>query len=265
MKGAEQSTQGLTHIAAEHRGLERRATQLIQLVRRPIEDGALPTALAELTTNLRDLRDLLRRHIAQEMTGGYLEEAVARVPRLARDADAIERQHPDLLRDAAALVNIAKNSTPSLDAWKRLGDAVALTPVVWRSAHGVYPGAEADDKIWYLNIAASHDTRTGPQFHADQVILGLVGAKTSDWIADAIGVVLEVRRPGDITYEQAKEKRAQIMSRLKERFAEVHTFDSELECAKFCAARWPGKKVEGMLAAVAAESRPVARTMATQP
>jgi hypothetical protein len=125
MKGAEQSTQGLTHIAAEHRGLERRATQLIQLVRRPIEDGALPTALAELTTHLRDLRDLLRRHIAQETAGGYLEDAVARVPRLARDADAIERQHPDLLRDAAALVDIAKNSTPSLDAWTRLGDAVA--------------------------------------------------------------------------------------------------------------------------------------------
>jgi hypothetical protein len=125
MKGAEQSTQGLTHIAAEHRGLERRATQLTQLVRRPIEDSALPTALSELTTNLRDLRDLLRRHIAQETAGGYLEDAVARVPRLARDADAIERQHPDLLRDAAALVDIAKNSTPSLDVWKRLGDVVA--------------------------------------------------------------------------------------------------------------------------------------------
>ena len=125
MKGADQPTQGLTHIAAEHRGLERRAIQLAQLVRRPIEVAALPPALAELTTNLRELRDLLRSHITEETAGGYLEEAVARVPRLARDADAVERQHPDLLRDAAALVDIANSATPSFDAWKRLGDAVA--------------------------------------------------------------------------------------------------------------------------------------------
>ena len=125
MNGTEQPTQRLVHIAAEHRGLERRASQLFQLVRRSIEESSLPAALAELTTRLGDLRDLLRRHIAQETAGGYLEEAVARVPRLAPYADAIERQHPDLLRDVAALVEISKQLTPSHDSWKRIGDAVA--------------------------------------------------------------------------------------------------------------------------------------------
>jgi hypothetical protein len=145
----------------------------------------------------------------------------------------------------------------------RLGDAVALTPVVWGPARGIYPGAEADDRIWYFNVAASHDTPTGPQFHADQVILGLVGAETPAWLAAAVDAVIEIRRPGDITYEQAKDERDQIVSRLKDQFAAVRTFDSELECAKFCAARWPGELVERMLAAVASECRPVpqARTM----
>ncbi len=44
MNGTEQPTQRLAHIAAEHRGLERRASQLIQLVRRPVEIFALPEA-----------------------------------------------------------------------------------------------------------------------------------------------------------------------------------------------------------------------------
>jgi hypothetical protein len=125
MQGTERPTQRLTHIAAEHRDLGRRARQLFQLVRRPIEESALPTVIAELATHLRDLSELMKHHIAQETAGGYLEEAVARVPRLAGAADAIERQHPDLLRDVAALVDLSDRATPSLDIWKQIGGAVA--------------------------------------------------------------------------------------------------------------------------------------------
>jgi hypothetical protein len=125
MQGAERATQRLAHIAAEHRDLGRRARQVFQLVRRPVEESALPAALTELATHLRDLSDLMRRHIAQETAGGYLEEAVARVPQLAGAADAIERQHPDLLRDVAALVDASENATPSLATWKQIGGAAA--------------------------------------------------------------------------------------------------------------------------------------------
>jgi hypothetical protein len=125
MQSTERPTQRLAHIAVEHRDLARRASQLFHLVRRPIEERALPAALADLATHLRDLSDLMRRHITQETAGGYLEEAVARVPRLAGDADAIERQHPDLLRDVAALVDVSEKATPSLDIWKQIGGAVA--------------------------------------------------------------------------------------------------------------------------------------------
>jgi hypothetical protein len=125
MNGTEQPTQRLAHIAAEHRGLERRASQLIQLVRRPVEIFALPEALAELAMQLRELNDLLKAHIAQETAGGYLEEAVAQVPRLAAVADAVERQHPDLLREMAVLVARSEKVAPSIDAWTEIGGAVA--------------------------------------------------------------------------------------------------------------------------------------------
>jgi hypothetical protein len=124
MNGTEQPTHGLAHIAAEHRGLERRASQLIQLARRPVEESALPEALATLAMQLRELNDLLKAHIAQETAGGYLEEAVARVPRLAVDADAVERQHPDLLREMAALVERSEKLAPAIDAWTKIGRAI---------------------------------------------------------------------------------------------------------------------------------------------
>ena len=80
---------------------------LVQLVRRPIEESALPTALAELATHLRDLSELMRRHIAGN-SGGLFGRGGGPVPRLAGDADAIERQHPDLLRDVAALLTFQR-------------------------------------------------------------------------------------------------------------------------------------------------------------
>ena len=125
MKRTEHATQRFAQIAAEHRNSKQRASQLLQLVRRPIEESPLPTALSELPTHLRDLSKLMRRHIAWETAGGYLDEAVARVPRLAGDADVIERQHADLRRDVAVLVDISKYATSSLDIWKQMGGAVA--------------------------------------------------------------------------------------------------------------------------------------------
>ena len=125
MNGAETVAHALAHIAAEHRDLEQRATRLFQLVKQRIDEDALPVAMAELTLNLQELRDLMQYHFAQETAGGYLEEAVARLPRLAGAADAVERQHPELLCDSSALLESAKTAQPSIDAWKQLGVGVA--------------------------------------------------------------------------------------------------------------------------------------------
>jgi iron-sulfur cluster repair protein YtfE (RIC family) len=125
MNGAETVAHALAHIAAEHRDLERRATRLFQRVRQRIDEDSLPVSIAGLTLNLQELRDLMKHHFAQEAAGGYLEEAVARVPRLAGAADAVEKQHPELLRDLSALAESVKTAEPSIDAWEQLGVGVA--------------------------------------------------------------------------------------------------------------------------------------------
>ena len=47
------------------------------------------------------------------------------MPRLAKEADEIERQHPSLLLDVAATLAAVRTAKPSPEAWRQVGDAVA--------------------------------------------------------------------------------------------------------------------------------------------
>jgi hypothetical protein len=120
MNDAEVVVPALAHIAAEHRDLDRRIKRLWHHVRQPIDENLLPAALAELVLHLQELHDVMNHHFEAEAAGGYLEEAVARVPRLARAADAIEGHHPELLRDVSKLVESAKNAKPSIETWEQM-------------------------------------------------------------------------------------------------------------------------------------------------
>ena len=73
---------------------------------------------------LRELRDFMKGHFAKEAAGGYLEEAVVRVPRLAAEADTIEGQHPGLLREINGMLEKMAKAEPTAEAWRN-GDAVA--------------------------------------------------------------------------------------------------------------------------------------------
>jgi hypothetical protein len=124
LSNTDQNTRGLANIVAEHRNLQQRCKQLRQLVSQPREEAGLTAAICELSLQVRELRDLLKLHLVREAAGGYLEEAVARVPRLSPEADAVERQHPELLRELAALIEAVKTARPSLDNWARIGRTV---------------------------------------------------------------------------------------------------------------------------------------------
>jgi hypothetical protein len=124
VNGTPRNAQSLLHLASEHREMERRARQLVHLVEKPLEEIQIPAATLDLQLHLRELRERLKRHFAEEAAGGYLEEAVARMPKLATDADAVERQHPQLLRDLAALTESAAVVRSSSDAWNQIGIVV---------------------------------------------------------------------------------------------------------------------------------------------
>ncbi|MFN5757825.1 MAG: hypothetical protein ACK48M_13725 [Planctomycetia bacterium] len=92
----------LGHVLAEHRELFCQ----MSAIHAALCGTAAPTRhdVERLVACVSGLREHLRGHFAQEEKGGFLEEAIARMPRLARAATAIMKQHPALLAELDALV-----------------------------------------------------------------------------------------------------------------------------------------------------------------
>ena len=84
----------LGHLLAEHREL----FTLIQSVRTAFAEPGEPSAdrRAGIVESLRLLRCHLRDHFSQEECGGFMEEAVTRIPRLSAAMRSILDQHPAL-------------------------------------------------------------------------------------------------------------------------------------------------------------------------
>ena len=109
----------LGHLLAEHRELFMR----MQAVRTALGSQQPPTArrFADLRAGLDELREHLRAHFEQEERGGFMEESIARMPRLGPAAAAIMRQHPALLAELDALIERFSGGDISAEAWARAG------------------------------------------------------------------------------------------------------------------------------------------------
>jgi hypothetical protein len=79
------------HVRLQHR----RLNQMIERLR-PLVHGAAgcESAFDDAKQLLGDLRDQFARHVAEEVGGGCLEEAVCRCPRLARQGHDVNEQFP---------------------------------------------------------------------------------------------------------------------------------------------------------------------------
>lgn len=92
----------LEHLLSQHRDLHARILAL-RAAFTPEEVPASPAA-AEVRHLLLGLRDRLAEHFAQEEQGGFLEESIARMPRLSAAARGVVAEHPRLLAALDALL-----------------------------------------------------------------------------------------------------------------------------------------------------------------
>jgi hypothetical protein len=106
----------LGHVLAEHRDL----FNLIQSVRRAFAAPDEPTAVhrTAVLESLRSLRCHLQIHFAQEESGGFLEEAVTRMPRLSAAMRSILGQHPALLQELDVVIAGLESAAVSQPAWE---------------------------------------------------------------------------------------------------------------------------------------------------
>ena len=104
----------LGHVLAEHRDL----FHLMHSVQSRFAAAGPPSPerRADVLESLHHLREHLSDHFAQEELGGFLEEAVTRMPRLSAAVRSIVAQHPALLAELDGVIEqltIVKNSGKS--------------------------------------------------------------------------------------------------------------------------------------------------------
>jgi hypothetical protein len=124
MAKANESHAFLTKVAGEHRDLERRLNDLRDVVRGAEAEPAIGQALLTAIELLTALREQMRLHFAEEVAGGAIEEAVGRLPRLAGQAAAIEREHPELLLRVNQTLELARQGATSIEQWKQVRSSI---------------------------------------------------------------------------------------------------------------------------------------------
>ncbi len=107
----------LGHVLAEHRDL----FNLMLSVRSAFAVACPPTQerRESLLACLHHLRQHLTDHFAQEEQGGFLEESVARMPRLSAAVRSILGQHPALLAELDRVIEDLETAAAGADAWPR--------------------------------------------------------------------------------------------------------------------------------------------------
>ena len=81
----------------------------------------LTAALATLRSLLVELRTHLVEHFAREEHGGFLDEAIANMPRLAPVATTVEKEHPGLLAEIDGIIAALPGNKPTLEHWVDIG------------------------------------------------------------------------------------------------------------------------------------------------
>jgi len=111
----------LGHVLAEHRDL----FNLMHSVESAFTAAGPPTPerRARVLESLHMLRDHLGDHFTQEERGGFLEEAMTRVPRLSSAVRSIVAQHPALLVELDHVIESLGIVTGEADPWPRAAHA----------------------------------------------------------------------------------------------------------------------------------------------
>ena len=105
----------LGHLLGQHRDLHARLLALRADF--AVGHDADPPSVKAIRDRLQELRDHLREHFVQEEQGGFLEESIARMPRLSVAAREVVAEHPRLLAELDTLVDKLPTQDVRDDSW----------------------------------------------------------------------------------------------------------------------------------------------------
>ncbi len=105
------------HLLAQHRELH----DLLVETRAAFLGCPGDPSIAAARDRLTALRDYLAHHFAQEEEGGYLEESLARMPRLSGAVREVLAEHPELLGELDGLLERLSARDSGGEAWRQAG------------------------------------------------------------------------------------------------------------------------------------------------
>lgn len=113
----------LGHLLSEHRELFQQLSALRAMLAAESPPGC--ERLREIVQAVAALRGHLADHFRAEESGGFIEEAVARMPRLGSAATEVLGQHRDLLADLDRMVDRFADvgEAPCTEAWRGMHEA----------------------------------------------------------------------------------------------------------------------------------------------
>jgi hypothetical protein len=104
----------------DHAHLHQAVEEIHQLLANRVGGEINCEAVTQATDLIVALREQLRLHFEREELGGYLEEALTRVPALAPQAAQLQKQHAEFLQLAEQMTNDAKCGEQPAVIWTRL-------------------------------------------------------------------------------------------------------------------------------------------------
>ena len=113
----------LGHLLGQHRDLHARLLALRADF--AVGHDADPPSVKAIRDRLQELRDHLREHFVQEEQGGFLEESIARMPRLSVAAREVVAEHPRLLAELDTLVDKLPTQDVRDDSWDQAAHGFA--------------------------------------------------------------------------------------------------------------------------------------------
>ena len=111
----------LGHLLAQHRELHDQLLAARAAFAQP--PGAARRCTARHVLGL--LREHLRRHFDQEERGGFLEESIARMPRLSRAVQGVLDEHTALLAELDGLLATLDGCDDTPESWRVAGLSLA--------------------------------------------------------------------------------------------------------------------------------------------
>jgi iron-sulfur cluster repair protein YtfE (RIC family) len=109
----------LEQALAEHRELQRMVGTLRERLSLPADE----ISEADYQAGLEDLKRLkarLEAHFEQEEQGGYFDEAISRLPRIAPQAASLQKQHGEFVRVVSEILSPPQGRGTRHEHWRRM-------------------------------------------------------------------------------------------------------------------------------------------------